>query len=85
MKYTKGERENAGDGVIIATDGKQITSVFPITRESNSNLITAAPAMYEYLKELADAIDKGEERLGAGRGMRLSNILAKAEGKTNDI
>ncbi len=37
--------------------------------------------LYEFLKELATAIDNNQERIGAGRGMRLSDILSKAEGK----
>jgi len=41
----------------------------------------AAPEMYAFLKELATAVDDGTERIGAGREMRLSDILAKAEGK----
>ncbi len=42
---------------------------------------SAAPDMYEALKELMQAVDSGQERIGAGRGMRINISLTKAEGK----
>ncbi len=41
----------------------------------------AAPDMYEALKELMQAVDEGQERIGAGRGIKIGQILSKAEGK----
>jgi len=69
MEYTKGEWENEEDGVITATDGKQIASVFPRDRLANAHLIAAAPDMYEALRALAVFLDSAFK------------ALAKAEGK----
>ena len=49
--------------------------------EANARLISAAPEMYEALKDLQKAIENGKERIGAGRWFNLDKALAKAEGK----
>ena len=48
--------------------------------EANAHLIAAAPEMYVILADIAEALDKGTERLGVGREMILRQALAKAEG-----
>ena len=92
MEYTKGEWKYEEDGVVVATDGKQIASVFPRDRKGNSHLIAAAPDMYETLKAIVvegtrcleiTQQDKSVRDLynidGIDRIARLA--LAKAEGK----
>ena len=91
MNYTKGEwkRLKENPTVIIAqfqTGGvKQIAKIYESvvysTNEANAYLISAAPEMYEALKDLQKAIENGKERIGAGRWFNLDNALAKAEGK----
>lgn len=63
MGSKKGEWEYAGDGVIIAPDGRQIASVFPRDREANVYLIKAAPALKEALEEADKVICKLCKRL----------------------
>ena len=46
----------------------------------NAHLIAAAPDMYVILADIAEALDKGTERLEVGREMILRQALAKAEG-----
>ena len=90
MNYSKGEwKVNCGiraNGELIATtealkrnltkDGYNATEEI-----ANAHLISAAPDMYEALKDLQKAIENGKERIGAGRWFNLDNALAKAEGK----
>jgi len=93
MEYTKGEWEikkleyTHEDRIKITSQPKD--GMFEMVcfvygennRESNARLIATAPDMYEALKELKTAIDKGQERLGVGRLERLEAAIAKAEGK----
>ena len=53
----------------------------PYQRDNNMRFISAAPDMYEALRELVDAMDDGYEIIGAGRESRIRQALAKAEGK----
>ncbi len=72
MKYicprTKGCSSVGGwkhieDGVIVASDGYQIASVFPRNRVANAPLIAAAPDMYEALKEIVGLAPRDKLKL----------------------
>ena len=52
-----------------------------VDTQDDARLIAVAPGMYSFLVDLARAIVEGQERIGASRGMILSTILAKVEGK----
>ena len=90
MNYTKGEwkRLKENPTVIIAqfqTGGvKQIAKIYESvvysTNEANACLISAAPEMYEVLKQY-EQMGIFKEYPNYLEGLR--NILAKAEGKEN--
>ncbi len=89
MNYTKGKWKLEEDGVILASDGKQIASVFPRDRRDNAHLIAAAPEMYEALRRfmpnkddpLAQPPFRGMWEV-TGEALEQARLaLAKAEGK----
>ena len=91
MGYTKGEwKVDTIDGHIytefVCTNWSSYPCIATINTKLpeavvNAHLIAATKEMYEFLKDLAEAIDDGKERIGASKGMKLSQILAKAEGR----
>jgi len=49
----------------------------PEWKHARIKLDSAALEMYSFLKDLARAVDEGQERIGASRGIILGTILAK--------
>ena len=64
---------------VLIADCRQGTNLNEM--DANAQLIAAAPAMYEALKELMQAIDNGYELIGADRESRIKQALNLAEGK----
>ena len=87
MNHTKGEWKYTTDGVVIASDGKQIASVFPRDREANAQLISSAPDLYEACKKLT-ALTFWNAQFRGKHPTFYDNVvraLAKAEGKTETL
>lgn len=83
MNYTKGEWKHFEDGVILASDGRQIASVFPRDREANANLIVAAADMYEACLSALGVMATLDQNKGWVKEISkiIQEALAKAEGK----
>lgn len=76
-KFTKGEWSTDGMG-IVESGTRIVCDTYMTCKEdlANSNLIAAAPAMYEFLEGIADgALDESDNN-------ELRAILAKARGES---
>jgi hypothetical protein len=85
--YTKGEWKKESNIVKCFKRGVICRCPSPTTEDgvfefqSNAQLISAAPDMYEVLQDIRDGVVNNQERIGHDRFDKLIKALSKAEGK----
>ena len=85
MNYTKGEWEVGKHGLTYPISCGKYSVATGIYNKDNANLISAAPGMYEALKDILEQANKTHLPLGADLSDSIKvfgkQAIAKAEGK----
>ena len=77
-KKYKGNPDSLSNARIIVT---AVNACKEINPDNPQEVAESIGEMYQWIKELAFALEEGYEIIGASRGMRLSDILSKIDGK----